>query len=195
MKQGDTVIVTSSCRTKGRKGVITQIFPNLYHNGHSYVSVNIPSIGVNRVYNLLSIKLVEKGDVEMNNKFTDCVCYVGVKFLQGSNVHNEYAFACYEQEIEKGQIVACDTAKGISLAQVVAVYSKEDYNASAVTKEIINIVQCEQFLQRKSVRAKKNELKEKMDKRVKELQNIAIYETLAKEDEELATLLNEFKSI
>lgn len=197
MQKGDIVIIISQCQTTGYEGTVTKVYPNLYGNQMEYIAVNLPALHIERIYNSRSveIKTSKKGEVKMNNKFNDCTSIVGVNFLQGYNTAKEYAFACYDKEVSAGDLVVCDTANGISVARVCTVYEKENYPSNVVGKEIICKIDIAAFEERKAVRARKQELKAKMDKRVKQLQDTAIYETLAKDDEELAELLAEFKNI
>lgn len=190
----DVVIIISPCQTTGMEGIVRKIsYP--YSNGFKYISVYIPKIDEVRSYNALSIKLKNRKDKSvMNNNFKDCKEVVGVKFLQGYNTNKEYSFASYEDEIKVGNLVLCDANQGFEIAKVVNVYTKENAKINP-TKEIIAIINTDAFNKRKELKAKRHELRNRMDRKVKELQNIAIYEMLAEKDPDLAQMLEEFKAL
>jgi len=187
---GDSVTIISSCQTKGRNGIVKEIlYP--YGNGLKYVSVDISKLGI-RMYNAKSVKRKD-GNI-MNNLIKECNQVVGVKFMQGYNTTKEYTFALFEDEIKIGDMVLCDTTNGVSLGKVINIYDKDNVKTN-VTKEIISVINTESFDKRQALKKKKNELQQKMDKRVKELQNITLYEMMAEKDNELALMLEQYKSL
>ena len=115
---------------------------------------------------------------------------VNLNFNNLNRTQQPYAFNCYS-EVKKGDYVVVDTVNGFTLGVVV----EEDMCSDKATKDVVDVVDMSDFYARKAKRERMAELKNKMDAKVKELQNIAIYEALAKNDPALASMLEEFKSI
>ena len=133
--------------------------------------------------------------------------YVAVVFNVSTNgafdnTDKEYMFACYEDNVEAGDIVVVDTRYGFQLVTVTKVlnntpelvtrFSKE---MKKNLKEVVCKVNTEEFTARKEKAEKRAELKAEMDKRVKELQASAIYEMLAEKDDSLKQMLQQYKDL
>ncbi len=155
------------------------------------------SDGVSRWYTDVSLSLANKTNEKENNvmELKNYKSVVGVNFTSGTNTTKEYFFACYENDIAVGDIVLCDTVNGISVAKVVVIHETNPNEKVKITKEIICKVDINAFIKRKETRKRAIELKERMNKRIKELQDITMFEMMAKTDETLSKMLEEFKSI
>lgn len=192
---GDRVIVTSDCQSYGEHGTITNIF-NINSGWNSIgASVQLDN-GLNRTYNQINLKL--EGDNEMckNLKESGAKYVVRVEFYNGYN-KKLYAFLCYEEDIDNGDYVLCDSDNTKTLAivkEVVPIDVAIDKNLNP-TKEVICKCDMTEYNIRKENKAKKYELKNKMDKRIKELQTNQIYEMFAEKDDLLKELLKEYKEI
>lgn len=81
----------------------------------------------------------------------------------------------------------------MAIAKVKAV-GKEDDKVE-YSREIICKIDMTVYNDRKARAKRKAELKGKMEAKVKKLQETAIFEMLAKKDEELAEMLKEFKEL
>lgn len=118
----------------------------------------------------------------------------GVKFLDGSNKDKEYFYAMFE-EFFVGDIVVVQTGHhGLALAEI----SSIDYEGKEKVKcsrEIITRVDMTAFGARQEKRKALAQLKADMDKKVKELQETALYELLAEKDSALAAMLAEYKQL
>lgn len=196
---GDRVLIISDCQSRGKTGII-KYFYEVAQSGYvkKYAVVILDKNKKEIGYNIRSLeKTIYKQEGEefiMNEKFKDCVGYVGVKFLDGYN-NKEYTYASYEEDFKVGELAIVKANGQFKVVEAKSVYGKEDFDGSNITAEIVCKIYTTKYNQRCEERAKKQVLKEKMDKKVKELQNLAIYEMLAKEDKELAELLKEFKGI
>ena len=82
--------------------------------------------------------------------------------------------------------------RGMSVAVVVSI---EDRNDIELAGEIVTKVNDEQYNERIKRRIKMAELKSKMEARAKQLQDIALYQMLAKDDSDMMNLLNEYQSL
>ena len=116
---------------------------------------------------------------------------VGVKF-DNSPYSKEYAFITYI-DVKIGDLVVVDTRNGFTLGTVTNLTGS--IPCKQELKEVVDVVNVSEFNARKEKAEKLKKLKAKMDKRVKELQDIAVYEMLAEKDSELATMLAELKEL
>ena len=113
---------------------------------------------------------------------------VKVKFLDSDTVVN---YASFEDKIQVGDTVVCKSANhGLGIAEVTEVLPPSD---SFFKREIVCLVDMRNYLERKQARERKAELKQKMAKRASQLQEVALYKLLSKEDAEMAALLKEYK--
>lgn len=118
-----------------------------------------------------------------------------VRFISGYNKDKEYGFALYNYfTIKVNDYVLCDTQYGYNVAKVVDVMSQEEYGKS-VAKEIICKCDFTAYETRKDIRNRVKMIKKKLDKVVKENQNIALYRVIAKDNPEVATLLCEYEKL
>lgn len=121
-----------------------------------------------------------------------------VKFVQGMNTTKTYAFALFDDTVDVNDTVLVDTTNGYGVAVVNEIHSKADYEelgCSLPTKEVICKIDFTAFDERKAKRAKAVKLKNDMDKMVKSLQEIAVFELLAEKSPELKAMLEEYKSV
>lgn len=121
-----------------------------------------------------------------------------VKFVQGANTTKKYAFALFEDNVMVDDTVLVDTANGYGVAVVCEISSKADYEelgCALPTREVICKIDFSAFDERKAKRAKAIKLKNEMDKKVKSLQEIAIFELLAEKSPELKAMLDEYKEV
>lgn len=196
-KIGDKVLVTSECQTSGWVGVVDNINKGYWSN-NTYVTVKFNG-GLKRTYNKNSLKLyneenniTDKGDNEM---ITGNYRVAMVKFVQGTNTTSKYSFALFDEYITVDDFVLCDTAHGYSVGKIVEIINKEDYDGCDVTKEIICFVDFTDFEQRKKNREEAKKLKSEMDKKMKEMQELALYEMMAEKSPELKEMLEQYKGL
>lgn len=184
---------------------------------YSTVEVSIDELPV-LVYKACNLELVSRGteysyskhDVEITNetynkvKENDNMCVKGnydvvlVKFVQGVNTTKKYAFALFDKFVGVGDTVLVDTANGYGVAVVDELFFKPDYEelgCSLPTREVICKIDFSAFDERKAKREKAIKLKKDMDKMVKSLQEIAVFELLAEKSPELKAMLEEYKSV
>lgn len=122
---------------------------------------------------------------------------VGVKFLSGSNQDKEYYYALFPDNADamEGDLVVVQTGHhGLALAQISSI-DDTDKNKVQCSREIVSVVDTSAFENRKAKRVALAKLKADMDKKVKELQETAIYELLAEKDPSLASMLADYKKL
>ena len=139
-------------------------------------------------------KFKEDNDMVVKGNYDVAV----VNFIQGVNTEKGYVFALFDADIAVGDTVLVDTCNGYCLAVVQDIFCKKDADSLGYqlpTKEVICKVDFTAFNDRKEKRAKAAQLKRDMEKKVKELQEIAVFELLAEKNPELAEMLSEYKNL
>ena len=118
---------------------------------------------------------------------------VGIKFLEGTNTEREYIYACYD-EVEQGDYVVVKSGHhGWGLAIISQIFENEV--PVECGREVICKFDPSEHFARMAKAKRLAEIKRDMDAKVKELQHLAIYEALAKDNSEMKELLDEFKSL
>lgn len=143
------------------------------------------------------IKIVENYESEDTEVMLKGFRTAYISFLEGANTERTYAYALYDSEIEKDDIVVVQSGHhGLGIAKVADI-APEGINLDSVQcgREIIAKVDFSAFNERKEKAARLDELKKEMDRKVKELQSFAIYEMLAEKDSALKAMLDEFKGL
>lgn len=115
-----------------------------------------------------------------------------INFISGSNTDVPYAYAAYEDYTEGDYVVVNTGHHGMAIAKVNSLYADDKVEYG---REIICKVDMTAYNDRKARAKRRAELKSKMEAKVKELQETAIFEMLAKEDAGLAEMLKEFKEL
>lgn len=134
----------------------------------------------------------EKGENEMN-KLTNYLNVAVVQFLNDDVAFRTIECANYDPCIEVGALCVVQTAShGMGLAEVVEI---KDHPEKELRREIVTGVDTRYYDERVKQREKAAELKTKMQERAKKLQDIALYQMLAKDDPEMAQLLEEFQGL
>ena len=120
-----------------------------------------------------------------------------VKFLAGTNTTKEYNFASYDHIVQPGDhaLVKCASAYtqgAYSVVKVISVTPAAEYAGTAPTAEIICKVDLSAYEKRCAMRKEREVLKKKMDKLVKDTQELVVYQTIAKDNEDMAELLRAY---
>lgn len=117
---------------------------------------------------------------------------VKVKFI-GDSCTSRYIYANFNQDVEVGDLVVVKPAHhDIALARVEEILPDNTYET---TREVINKVYTDAYNYRVKVREQAAALKAKMDERAKQLKDVALYQMLAKDDHEMASLLSEYQAL
>ena len=132
--------------------------------------------------------------MEENNmqNVTNYLNIAKVKFVDGNN-DRTYDYANFEPSLIVGDLCVVKTAHhGLGLAKVVEIVERNDVETP---REIVARVDTFDYDLRVQTRAKAAELKAKMQERAKQLQDIALYQMLAKDDPSMMELLNEYQAL
>jgi hypothetical protein len=101
--------------------------------------------------------------------------------------------ANYDAYLQQGDTcVIANTAGHLRLVEVVEI---KETPTEELALEVVSGIDTFGYSQRVEQRKKAAELKEKMQKRAKQLQDIVLYQTLAKDDPEMAALLADFQGL
>lgn len=139
------------------------------------------------------VEFIESEEIIMLNP-NENFMVAGVKFLEGSSKDKEYYYALFD-EYNVGDLVVVQTGHhGLALAEISSI-GWSDKKRVKCSREIITRVDMESFYARQEKRKVLAQLKADMDKKVKELQETAIYELLAEKDPTLAAMLAEYKQL
>ncbi|NCC85267.1 MAG: hypothetical protein EOM03_14240 [Clostridia bacterium] len=132
---------------------------------------------------------IKKGEKVMDGNYRIAT----VRFLEGSNTETDYFYACYSDYLAAGDICVVKSAHhGFGIAQITGFV---DEAPEEITREIVCGANFSAYEKREADRARRKELMAQMKKRAAELQEVVLYETLAKSDPDMAKLLDELKHI
>lgn len=110
-----------------------------------------------------------------------------------------YHYALYDESIKSGDNVIVTGAATEYFHTVTEVISVEESNEAlkgkTISAEVICKVDVEAYVDRLEARKKKEELKKKMDKRKKEIQQQIDMRFYAEKDEEFAKMYDEFLNL
>lgn len=114
-----------------------------------------------------------------------------VSFLDKPN--EQYKYACYDEDIRVGEVCMVKSrAHGFGIAKVLEFIEDND---EPIVREIVARIDMSAYSDRVAQRKLRAELKQKMEERANKLQELALYELLAKEDKEMAELLKAYKGV
>lgn len=133
-----------------------------------------------------------KGENHME-KITNYLNVAKVTFINDSTPFHSIECANFEPLLQEGDLCIVKTARhGIALAEVAEI---TDRPSQELLREIVAKVDTSDYDTRVEQRQKAAELKAKMQERAKQLQDIVLYQTLAKEDPTMAQLLEDYQAI
>lgn len=207
--KGDRVKVVkqSTYRNKNLIGLIGTVA----YDGTTNVAVKLDNIDNTRSqysvfyfkpHELRLVKETNNETMEENtmHPITNYLNIATVRMLNSDNA--TYYYANYDPELAVGDICVTISARrfkydsipktGFMTAEVIAI---DDASAHDVTGEVVSRVDISEYNDRVQSRIKAAELKEKMEARAKQLQDIALYQMLAKDDPDMAALLAEYQGL
>lgn len=200
----DKVIIKSSCNSKGQTGLVIDTY-----NGGTQKYVMVQLKNRKQGYNVLSVEKVESED----NKMTGFSKVAIVKLVDDYN-QKDYGFALYDEDIN--EIGKHDTnhplylivnAKGKDnrvLGILKEIKTVEEYG-KGVTAQVVGVVNMNAYNARideenrqKEIAKQKASIEKELKSEIEKMNNIALYEKMAKEHPEnprLAELVNALKEL
>lgn len=118
--------------------------------------------------------------------------YLNVARVEFPNTTGTYMVANFDEGLKKGDLCVVTRDRYFSVAKVVEILVQNDID---VEREVVTKLYTEDYDRRVECRAKAAELKSKMEARAKQLQDIALYQMLAKDDPDMAALLQEYQGL
>lgn len=134
----------------------------------------------------------DKGEKNMQ-KLTNYINIAEMEFLNEKDPFRTYEYANYDPDLKQGDLCVVMTAHhGMALAAVVEI---KETTENDVEREIVARVDTAEYDKRVERRKKAADCKKQMQERAKALQDLVLYQTLAKDDPEMAQLLKEYLAL
>lgn len=139
------------------------------------------------------IDFMEENNMSINTtNITGYTQAIRVKFIDDSSPCS-CVYASFEPELKVGDLVVVKPAHHkITLARVHEILEGTDYETA---REVVSKVYTDDYNDRVKVRTQVAELKAKMQERARQLQDIALYQMLAKDDPAMQALLDEYQAL
>lgn len=116
-----------------------------------------------------------------------------VSFLEGNNTDVKYPYACYDSAIVEGDIcVVMSAHHGLGIAKVIEIGPKTD---EKITREIVCKCDFDEYNDRVAIRKRRAVLLKQMHARAAELQEIALFQMLADNDQDMQNILSEYQKL
>lgn len=144
-----------------------------------------------------NIKTEEGENNMLMGNYTVCK----VKFIEGTNTNKEYHYALYDNNICIDDYVVVKSANhGFGIARVIDIIP-DGYVTQAMRdycnegREVVAKFDMDAYEQRVEKRKMAKQLKADMNKKMKEMQELAMFEMMAKENPELKEMLEKYKEL
>lgn len=118
-----------------------------------------------------------------------------IKFLDGNNTTTAYEYALFDNYEVGTYVVVKSAHHGFGVGKIVEIIPAEQATTKKFEREIVSAFDMDRYETRKKNRARTQELKNRMEKRVQELNKLAIFEMMAASDDELKEMLEEYKNL
>lgn len=147
-------------------------------------------------FSLFDLELVtdcneNKEETAMQN-ITNYLNIAKIQFVDGNN-KTTYEYANFDPLLNPGDLCVVMSANhGLGVAKVIEIVDRNDLETR---REVVAKVYTDDYDKRVETRAKAAELKAKMQERAKQLQDIALYQMLAKDDPAMMELLAEYRAL
>ena len=130
----------------------------------------------------------------MQNNITNYLNIAKIKFIDSPYSGTKtYDYANFDPELTVGDICVVKSANhGLGIAKVEEIVDRNDITTQ---REIVAKVDTSAYDERVANRTKSVELKAKMQERVRQLQDIALYKIMAENDPTMSELLKEYQAI
>lgn len=130
----------------------------------------------------------------MQNNITNYLNIAKIKFIDNVYANSKtYEYANFDASLKAGDVCVVKSANhGFGLATVEEIVERNDI---VTQREIVAKVDTDAYKERIANRAKAADLKAKMQERVKQLQDIALYKMMAENDPTMLEMLKEYQDI
>lgn len=200
LELGDRVVITSSKYKDtfyNELGTISSIFNR--SKAHTTYGVKLDNhsnpASAKGLYwfEIYNIKFEnEREEFKMFNNFN----VAEVEFIDNPN-SGRYAYALFDKTIKvEDTVVVCTGHHGFALAKITAIHTDEESKKEVkCNREVVCRVDFSDFNNRRMAVKRISELRRDMEIRIREAQELALYEALAEKDPTLKEMLEEYKVI
>lgn len=184
-------------KVKGRCGTITKCY--------SYIAVELDDLrneysATGEFYfykkhlEIIENEKMEGTTMAINtNHITNYLNTAKIHFMDDRDILRTYDYANYIPDLNPGDMCVVMSAQhGMGVAKVEEIVWENDIPLS---REVVCKIDTWAYDDRVETRKKAAELKQKMQERAKKLQDIVLYQTLAKDDPEMAQLLADYTNL
>lgn len=196
------VIRCSSYKKYDYTGLLGTVVSNRYGAYGSIVvkldGATNPYSGTGRFYfkpHELEIVKECNNDILEENNMQNIINYFNIVKIQylDNSTPSRWEYANFDSGLKVGDLCVVKSAHhGLGLAKVVEIIDRND---AEVTREIVAKVDTEMYDFRVKARKEAAELKAKMQERAKQLQDVMLYQMLAKEDPEMQSMLERYQDL
>lgn len=174
----------------GQNMAVALDFMSNTNSTHGYFYFEISELEI--IKNEKTASAADKGENKME-KMSNYLNVAVIHFLNSRTDFETYEYANYEPDLAVGDLcVVASAHHGMGLAEVVEI---KDSTEEDLFREIVKKVDTSGYNRRVAQRKKAAELKTQMRERAKQLQDLVLYQTLAKEDPAMAQLLREYQAL
>lgn len=219
LKEKQAYVYVTKVRTETKSRVLIHYkYTEAYHdnNGaYGYSKVGKPVFESDDIRHIATLTNIEDPNNKIKEKETKemkkDVNYIGgeykavsVRYIEDGSTGRTYTFKAdldIAAKMEEGTFVVVEGSTGYGLAKVVKVYDKSIKDKDSINKYneatawIVNIVDTKAQDARKDATERKAFILKELDERKAQVEEIAIYEYLAKNDNEAGKLLAELKQL
>lgn len=119
-----------------------------------------------------------------------------IQFLDGSKCEIHYRVYDDGFEYKEGDLVVVSPAHhDMTIARIKKIYDSDSYFSADANREVVCPIDISKYQERNNKAEEIVKLKREMDKKVKELQGVALYEVMAQHSPELRDMLIQFKEL
>ena len=119
-----------------------------------------------------------------------------IQFLDGSKCEIHYRVYDDGFEYKEGDLVVVSPAHhDMTIARIKKIYDSDSYFSADANREVVCPIDISKYQERNNKAEEIVKLKREMDKKVKELQGVALYEVMAQHSPELRDMLTQFKEL
>lgn len=133
--------------------------------------------------------------LEDNNMQNNVINYLNIAKIQylDNSKSSMHDYANFDSALKKGDLCVVKSLNhGLGLARVIDIIEQNDIQTP---REIVAKVDTQDYDFRVAARKDAAELKAKMHERAKQLQDVALYQMLAKNDPDMQELLNRYQNL
>lgn len=203
-KKGSRIVVANnrySYKNKNFVGKFGTVIQNQYGQWGKIIvelddEYNLRATGGHFYFKPSELSLVnDNNDILEDNNMQNVVNYLNIARIQylDGGTPSRYNYANFDITLKKDDLCVVKSLNhGLGLAKVVEIIDQNDIQTP---REIVAKVDTQDYDFRVAARKDAADLKAKMQERARKLQDIALYQMLAKDDSEMKELLDRYQNL